>query len=391
MFDVNEVDNCSSSNRVPVKYTKYSHNHIENKLYCLNDHDSKLIKDICIKNIPFWNNLDYKGIKIEIAPNSVSNLVFFVNLICENNEIYPNRTVILKKRTSYSNVIYDRELQLNVAELLGENNLGPRVICRCSDYTIQEFVEGTTLKNSSFQNLSVITSLASTLAKFHRKGTEISLPEWDRTPFVLRHINKWTEPVERIIKKHNLDFDFNELQSSFELYKTLLNNHIKTSNSVANSVLFCHNDLYSENIINFQQGIFLIDFDFSGFNYVGWDISTFFCKMGFLYDVTTFPYFVYDKTLEPSDEFKSIFVSIYLSELLNKNVLPSENVVKEFLDSLDVHRLGVQLYWTYWGIIMSDRPSNELAIKSNFSSQSKVHLEVFNAYYNKIQRKQTKL
>ncbi|BAM40381.1 choline/ethanolamine kinase [Theileria orientalis strain Shintoku] len=55
-----------------------------------------------------------------------------------------------------------RELQLNVAELLGENNLGPRVICRCSDYTIQEFVEGTTLKNSSFQNLSVITSLAST-------------------------------------------------------------------------------------------------------------------------------------------------------------------------------------------------------------------------------------
>ncbi|BAM40382.1 choline/ethanolamine kinase [Theileria orientalis strain Shintoku] len=384
MFDVNEVDNCSSSNRVPVKYTKYSHNHIENKLYCLSDHDSKLIKDICIKNIPFWNNLDYNDIEIQLKSNSVSNIVFFVNLICENNEIYPNRTVILKKRTSYSNVIYDRELQLNVAELLGENNLGPRVICRCSDYTIQEFVEGTTLKNSSFQNLSVITSLASTLAKFHRKGTEISLPEWDRTPFVLRHINKWTEPVERIIKKHNLDFDFNELQSSFELYKTLLNNHIKTSNSVANSVLFCHNDLFYKNILQFQQGTFLIDFDYSGYNYVGWDIATFFCKICILYNLNEYPIFFYDKTLETSDEFKSIFVSIYLSELLNKNVLPSENAVKEFLDSLETHSLGVYLFWMYWGLIMFDKPNSESSMYFDAYQFSKCQYNLLKSQLNKL-------
>ncbi|UVC54699.1 choline kinase [Theileria orientalis] len=221
-----------------------------------------------------------------------------------------------------------------------------------SDYTIQEYVEGTILKNSSFQNLSVITSLASSLAKFHKKGTEISPAEWDRTPLVYRQINKWSQHAERIIKKNNLDFDFNELQSSFEMYKTLLENHIKTSNSLANSILFCHNDLYSENIISFQQGIYLIDFDYAGFNYVGWDISSFFGKIGFIYSVTTFPYFTYDKTLDFSDEFKSIFVSVYLSQLLNKNVLPSDIVVKEFLDSLEVHRLGVELFWTYWGIIM---------------------------------------
>ncbi|BAM40386.1 choline/ethanolamine kinase [Theileria orientalis strain Shintoku] len=323
----------------------------ETQTAAVND-DSRLIMDICIKNVPFWNTLSYNDMELENSHMAFNNDVFILKLKCKNKNDFPFNTLIVKRRTQFSDLMFDSEFQHHIAVLLGENNLGPRVICRCSDYTIQEYVEGTTLKNSSFQNLSVITSLASTLAKFHRKGTEISLPEWDRTPFVLRHINKWTEPVERIIKKHNLDFDFNELQSSFELYKTLLNNHIKTSNSVANSVLFCHNDLFYKNILQFQQGTFLIDFDYSGYNYVGWDIANFIYRSCFVFNLPEYPYFSYDKTLEPSDEFKSIFVSIYLSELLNKNVLPSENAVKEFLDSVQVHFLGVNIFWMYWSIVL---------------------------------------
>ncbi|UKK01897.2 choline kinase [Theileria orientalis] len=734
MFNVNEFDNSSSPNRIHIKYTKHSPNNVENKLYSLNDEDSKLIKDICIKNIPFWNNVNYDDIEITLKSNSVSNLVFIVKLICSNNKIYPNRTVVLKKRTSYSNVIYDREHQCDVAQLLGDNGLGPRVIGRFSDFTIQEFIEGTFMDASSFQNLSVITSLASSLAKFHKKGTEISPADWDRTPLVFRQINKWSDQVKRIIKKHHLDFDFDELQSSFEIYKTLLENHIKTSNSfsdftiqeyvegtimdtisfqnlsvitsiasslakfhkkgteispadwdrtplvfrqinkwsqhveriikkhnldfdfdqlqssfeiyktilenhiktsnsehqcdvaqllgdnglgprvigrfsdftiqefiegtfmdassfqnlsvitslasslakfhkkgteispadwdrtplvfrqinkwsqhveriikkhhldfdfdelqssfeiyktllenhiktsnsehqcdvaqllgdnglgprvigrfsdftiqefiegtimdtksfqnlsvitslasslakfhkkgteispadwdrtplvfrqinkwsdqvkriikkhdldfdfddlqssyekyknllenhiktsnsLANSILFCHNDLYSENIISFQQGLYLIDFDYAGFNYVGWDISSFFGKIGFIYNVSTFPYFSYDKKAEPTDEFKSIFVSIYLSQLLNKNVSPSDNVVKEFLYSVEVHRLGVQLYWSFWGIIMTDSPSDEFAAPCHFSTQSKFHLESFDLLNLEVYKK----
>ncbi|UKJ90568.1 choline kinase [Theileria orientalis] len=419
----------------------------------LSNEDSKLIKDICIKNVPFWNHVNYDDIEIKISPNSVSNFVFLVKLICPNNAIYPNRTVILKKRTSYSNVIYDRELQCDVAEILGENGLGPRVIGRFSDFTIQEYVEGTVMTTASYKNLSVITGLASSLAKFHKKGTEISPAEWDRTPLVFRQINKWSQHAERIIKKNNLDFDFNELQSSFEMYKTLLENHIKTSNSfsdytiqeyvrgkvietasyknlsvitglasslakfhkkgteispaewdrtplvyrqinkwsqhaeriimknnldfdfnelqssfemyktllenhiktsnsLANSVLFCHNDLFYKNILHFQHGIYFIDFDYAGFNYVGWDIANFFYRSCFVFNLPDYPYFACDKSLEPSDEFKSIFVSVYLSQLLNKNVSPSDNVVKEFLESVQIHRLGSQLTSTYWGIIM---------------------------------------
>ncbi|UVC49970.1 choline kinase [Theileria orientalis] len=317
----------------------------------LSEEDSKLIKDICVRNIPFWNNVNYDDIEIKIAPNSVSNFVFFVKLICANNKIYPNRTVVLKKRTSYSNVIYDREHQCDVAQLLGDNGLGPRVIGRFSDFTIQEFIEGTFMDASSFQNLSVITSLASSLAKFHKKGTEISPADWDRTPLVFRQINKWSDQVKRIIKKHDLDFDFDELQSSFEIYKTLLENHIKTSNSLANSILFCHNDLYMTNLINFQQGIYFIDFDYAGYNYVGWEVSCFVVKAYSDYNEEEKSYF-YNKSYDISYNLKCVFVSIYLSQLFNKNVFPSDNVVKEFLDSLEVHTLGVHLFWTYWGIIM---------------------------------------
>ncbi|EAN32938.1 Choline/ethanolamine kinase family protein [Theileria parva strain Muguga] len=304
--------------------------------------------------------------------DGITNQVYRLSLTIPDNT-YAIKSVCVKKTSTYNSLVFDNDLQYNVAKLLGDNNFGPKIIGRFGDFTIQEWVEGDTLTNDSLQNLSVLTGIASSLAKFHKRVTELVPKEWDRTPMFLTKISVWSQHVERIIKKHNLDFDYTELKHNYELFKRILSNHLNTSNSIANSVLFCHNDLYTQNILDFNQGIFFIDFDYSAFNYVGCDIATLFFKLRLVYNTVSHPYFDLDDSLALTKEMKSLFVSIYLSQLLGRNVSPSDDVVKEFLQSVEIHTLGVHLFWTYWGIVMNEKPKNELSGPIDFPDQAKLN------------------
>uniref|UniRef100_A0A3B0N9A4 Choline/ethanolamine kinase, putative n=1 Tax=Theileria annulata TaxID=5874 RepID=A0A3B0N9A4_THEAN len=324
------------------------------------DHSHSNLKSLCIRHVPFWNNVNPEFIEIKKMNNGVTNRVYQATLVDGDKDRYPIKSVCIKKSSTYNSLVIDDDLQYRIAKLLGDNNFGPRIIGRFGDFTIQEWVEGNTMGIDSLQNLSVLTGIASSLAKFHKKVTELVPKEWDRTPMFLTKIATWSPHVERIIKKYNLGFDYNELVQNYEMFKKILNNHLNTSNSITNSILFCHNDLFFLNIVDFNQGVYFIDFDYCGFNYVGWDIANFFLKiLHILHDPLCHSY----TSISPyiSEEMKTIFTSVYLSQLLGKNVLPSDDLVNDFLRSVEIHTLGVNLFWTYWGIVMNDKPKNELS------------------------------
>ncbi|EAN32940.1 Choline/ethanolamine kinase family protein [Theileria parva strain Muguga] len=338
------------------------------------DNSHSNLKNLCIQHVPFWNNLKHESITVKIMIDGITNQVYRLSLTIPDNT-YAIKSVCVKKTSTYNSLVFDNDLQYNVAKLLGDNNFGPKIIGRFGDFTIQEWVEGDTLTNDSLQNLSVLTGIASSLAKFHKRVTELVPKEWDRTPMFLTKISVWSQHVERIIKKHNLDFDYTELKHNYELFKRILSNHLNTSNSISNSVLFCHNDLFFSNILDINQGIYLIDFGFAGFNYVGWEIASFFKKMYLIYDDVRH---TYSSCPSPclSDEMKTFFVSVYLSELLGKNVSPSDDAVGEFLRSLEIHILGTRLFWTYWGIIMNEKPVDELSKAYSFIAYSKFEYDL---------------
>ncbi|UKJ90570.1 choline kinase [Theileria orientalis] len=352
--------------------------------YVFDEKDSNEVKDICMKHIPFWDTLTRDDMVAEFISSAVTNRVFKVTLNPELRKRYPLNKVTIKKTTSFNSMMGDIDKQYEVVKFMSDNNCGPKVVGRFGVYTIQEWVEGTMMSNDSLYNLSVLAGLASSLSKLHKKCTEASPEHWDRTPFFLRMLSLWAQHLERVITKLNLDFDHNELLGYHKLVIDILNDHVKTSDSVANSILFCHNDLFSLNILDIQHGIYLIDFDFSGFNYVGWEIANFFREITIVYDTGVPPYFMTDKKLELSYEFQSFFVAVYLSQLLDKNVMPSDNLVKEFLDSLEIHYLVVDVFWIFWAIIMKDRPHDEL--------NKPVQFEAYGALHNNLLKEQlTKL
>uniref|UniRef100_A0A3B0N3S7 Choline/ethanolamine kinase, putative n=1 Tax=Theileria annulata TaxID=5874 RepID=A0A3B0N3S7_THEAN len=347
------------------------------------DHSHSNLKSLCIRHVPFWNNVNPEFIEIKNVNTGIFNSVYILRLISPDKDRYPIKSVCIKKSSTYNSLVIDDDLQYRIAKLLGDNNFGPRIIGRFGDFTIQEWVEGNTMGIDSLQNLSVLTGIASSLAKFHKKVTELVPKEWDRTPMFLTKIATWSPHVERIIKKYNLDFDYNELVQNYEMFKKILNNHLNTSNSITNSILFCHNDLFFTNILDTLHGIYFIDFDFSGFNYVGWEIANFFLKPGIVHESHTTPQFYFDDSLSLSDEMKTLFTSVYLSQLLGKNVLPSDDLVNDFLRSVEIHTLGVCLFWIYWGIVMSDKPKNEHKFVVLFHVKAEL---IYNLFRNNIRR-----
>uniref|UniRef100_A0A3B0MNG8 Choline/ethanolamine kinase, putative n=1 Tax=Theileria annulata TaxID=5874 RepID=A0A3B0MNG8_THEAN len=370
-----DVKNLSKDSSRYITYSQKTRLYIktDKNSQKIKDQDQTNIKSLCIRHVPFWNNVNPEFIEIKKMNNGVTNQVYQATLVDGDKDRYPIKSVCIKKSSTYNSLVIDDDLQYRIAKLLGDNNFGPRIIGRFGDFTIQEWVEGNTMGIDSLQNLSVLTGIASSLAKFHKKVTELVPKEWDRTPMFLTKIATWSPHVERIIKKYNLGFDYNELVQNYEMFKKIINNHLNTSNSITNSILFCHNDLYPSNILHTLHGIYFIDFDFSGFNYVGWEISNLFFKLCIVYNHHTPPYFNFDDSLALSQEMKTIFISVYLSQLLGQNVLPSDDLVNDFLQSVEIHTLGVNLFWTYWGIVMTDKPKNEFNAAIDCPLQAKLN------------------
>ncbi|EAN32941.1 Choline/ethanolamine kinase family protein [Theileria parva strain Muguga] len=342
----------------------------ENEGYFLNETETNEVKTVSLKYVPLWNSLTDDKLELKIISCALTNRVYLVTLVKEDKDKYPYKKLIVKKRTDFNSLVVDNDVQFNIAKLLGDNNFGPKIIGRFGDFTIQNWVEGNTMEIECFQNLSVLTGIASSLAKFHKRVTELVPKDWDRTPMFLTKLSVWSQHIERIIKKYNLDFDYNELVQNYELFKKIFNNHLNSSQSTTNSVLFCHNDLFSLNILDFNQGIYFIDFDFAGFNYVGWEIASFFVEVTILYDPPTPPYFISSKEYHLSEEKKSLFVSVYLSQLLGRNVLASDDVVREFLQSVEIHT--------------SDKPKNELSKPVKLDAYGMFQYNLFKSNLRKL-------
>ncbi|EKX74414.1 choline/ethanolamine kinase, putative [Theileria equi strain WA] len=320
------------------------------------------LKDLCIKNMAFGNKLTPNDIHITRLGHAMTNHVYKVKIARCDPSMPLN--LILKISTPYTSTIYDKGLQDEVSEVLGSARCGPRILSNFSCGMIQEYIDGHPLDFDLCLNISTLTSIASEVGKFHRRATAAAPSHWNRTPILWRKIDGWIPIARRMVSDNSLDIDIEGIAECCNSFRKILDNHIKLSNSPSNTILFCHNDLCGKNIIRTAHGIRLIDFDYSGFNYAGSDIAKFFSEISTRYH-GVYPYVSIYDSLDVDHEIKVMFISIYLSEVLGKNVPPSDKLVEEFITSLQIHILGITLFWCLWGITMAERPESELSVEKD--------------------------
>ncbi|BAM39043.1 choline kinase [Theileria orientalis strain Shintoku] len=373
----------------PINYTNEEVNSFSPPLKCcestvkyLKKVDSKHLKVLCKKYVPFWEDLEEEEIELSTI-TLCKNSVYIASLPKPDYRSKRLKKVLIRVIPEEKRVLYDIDYHNEVSTLLGNNNFGPKIISIFPGGRIEEWIEGFVLHSSSLFNLSVLTSVATLLAKFHKTITTVAPKEWDRSPSLLSKMEEWLPECRRINESLKLELDMDKMESYFHDYKSYLEDYLskldmpeyndfpgtngdeserskltdeelkRQGSNYANRVLFCHNDLHLKNLIATYDGLTLIDFEYSSFNYVGADIGYFFSTSSLNFDYDLNEYIKYDKTCELSYDLKANFASVYLSESLGETVLPSrKDIIEPFLDSVEVYLLGTILFWAMWPILM---------------------------------------
>ena len=83
--------------------------------------------------------------------------------------------------------------------------------------------------------------------------------------------------------------------------------------SVNSPIVFCHNDLQPGNILRLSNGkLFVIDYEYSSYNYRGFDFGNHFCEWVMRNTADEFPFFGYDLSKYPSKEEQLNFIKFVL-------------------------------------------------------------------------------
>ena len=147
------------------------------------------------------------------------------------------------------------------------------------------------------------------------------------------------------------------------------------------SVVFSHNDLHSQNILLLEKSnkLVFIDYEYSSYNYRGYDIANLFNESMIDYTNENYPYYTINEKNFPSDYDLIDFIKYYLfffkfetgyDEIL---VMNDDSYFKDFIEknydkkkfNLEVEALFEEVrvccmlshyYWILWSVIMSKNP-----------------------------------
>ncbi|XP_058545855.1 choline kinase alpha isoform X9 [Neofelis nebulosa] len=133
--------------------------------------------------------------------------------------------------------------------------------------------------------------------------------------------------------RHNLPLELENLRSLLE--------------STPSPVVFCHNDCQEGNILMLEgrensekQKLMLIDFEYSSYNYRGFDIGNHFCEWMYDYNYEKYPFFRANVLKYPTKKQQLHFISNYLAAFQNEfeNLGNEEKCIIEEEMLLEVNR-----------------------------------------------------
>ncbi|CAB1439193.1 unnamed protein product [Pleuronectes platessa] len=140
--------------------------------------------------------------------------------------------------------------------------------------------------------------------------------------------------------------------------------HQSLLDSTHSPVVFCHNDCQEGNILllnnhenSDQQKLMLIDFEYSSYNYRGFDFGNHFCEWMYDYTCDEFPYFKVDAQAYPSKAQQLHFIDNYLRESDGGFEQLSEDEQTKLKEEMyvEVNRfsLASHFFWGLWSIIQA--------------------------------------
>ncbi|XP_063164931.1 choline/ethanolamine kinase isoform X1 [Candoia aspera] len=243
--------------------------------------------------------------------------------------------------------------------ILAERALGPRLHGIFPQGRLEEYIPSRRLVTEDLPDPSISAEIAVKMARFH--GMEMPFnkePKWmfGTMERYLKQISELTFSQEAQRNKLNQLKAYN-LEAEMHSLRTLLE-------ATLSPVVFCHNDVQEGNILLLAgreacstDRLMLIDFEYSSYNYRGFDIANHFCEWVYSYAHNQWPFYKASLENYPSREQQLHFIRCYLEEAGGKAAAPSpedrERLEAEMLLEISRFTLASHFFWGLWSILQA--------------------------------------
>lgn len=261
------------------------------------------------------------------------------NKLVKCQHIITEERVLVRVYGIKSELLIDREAELDNFTMLQSRGLSPPLYARFLNGFVYGFVEGLALDLDGMGDEKISSLVARKVAEWHKIPLIQGHGESKLFPLLWR----WLDMVPKVYKNSLVQSKFKDhidiawIKSEL----TVLECKLKALNA---PVVFCHNDLLSGNIIYNEQdqSISFIDFEYGCANYRGFDIGNHFCEFaGFLCEYNRYP----------SKSAQLLWLTEYWLAYYDKD--PSDEELEAFHVEVNSFALVAHFYWGIWSLVQA--------------------------------------
>ncbi|KAG7456171.1 hypothetical protein MATL_G00248950 [Megalops atlanticus] len=307
-----------------------------------------------------WKKIPESDFQISIISGGLSNLLYLCSLPdhspCIGDE---PQQVLLRVYGAILQGVDSLVLESVMFAILAERMLGPRLYGIFPEGRLEQYVPSTRLRTEQLRIPELSAEIAVKMARFH----EMVMPFNKEPKWLFGTIDRYMDQILKLkfvreahIKKFNKLMKHN-LQEELESLRALLA-------ATPSPVVFCHNDVQEGNILMLEdqdpsskEKLMLIDFEYSSYNYRGFDFGNHFCEWVYDYTYDQWPFFKANLDNYPNREQQLHFIQSYLAETggYSENTMHEDQarIEEEMIVETNRYALASHFLWGLWSIIQA--------------------------------------
>ncbi|KAJ8392291.1 hypothetical protein AAFF_G00076550 [Aldrovandia affinis] len=307
-----------------------------------------------------WKDIPETDFQISIVSGGLSNLLYLCSLPdhvhCVGDE---PREVLLRVYGAILQGVDSLVLESVMFAILAERALGPRLYGIFPEGRLEQYLPSNRLRTDQLRDPTLSAEIAVKVARFHGMAMPFNKePRW-----LFGTIDRYMEQILKLkfvrdahVKKFNKLMKYN-LQAELENLRTLLA-------ETPSPVVFCHNDVQEGNILMLNdrdpssaEMLMLIDFEYSSYNYRGFDFGNHFCEWVYDYTYDQWPFYKANVDNYPNREQQLHFIRNYLAESggYSENTMYEDQarIEEDMIVEANRYALASHFLWGLWSIIQA--------------------------------------
>ncbi|XP_069739022.1 choline/ethanolamine kinase-like [Phaenicophaeus curvirostris] len=303
-----------------------------------------------------WKLIGPDDFGIALVSGGLSNLLFKCSLPEHVLSVEDEpRQVLLRVYGAILQGVDSLVLESVMFAILAERALGPRLYGVFPQGRLEQYIPSRRLRTEDLWDPDISKEIAVKMSRFHGMVMPFNKePKWlfGTMEWYLKQISELTFAEEEQRKKFNHLKAYN-LPEEMKNLRELLE-------ATPSPVVFCHNDVQEGNILllagredSSSDKLMLIDFEYSSYNYRGFDIGNHFCEWVYSYSHDRWPFFTATPGNYPSRQQQLHFIRHYLSEESGSSPEEQSRLEEQLLSEISRFALASHFFWGLWSILQA--------------------------------------